>query len=252
MSAAMKPFKTVLGEDVIPTLLLRQRYCSSAAIRAELTRRRVTFAPLTLNRYLVDLRKAGVIHDAGKGWYSSIAQEFVLDTKPLQELIGLLTGKFPLLEFACWSTQQVNPYMHHLLGKFVTFVHAPRDTMQSVYEHLRSLGYTAYLNPTKAEVAKTFTVEDRTVVVRPLLSKTPADAHAVRIEGLLVDLCVELRTLPLMDADEFRGMVTRLLTSQRVAFAEFASYASWRGVSLDQLLDAANQPSPVWAQTGVN
>ncbi|OQA31601.1 MAG: hypothetical protein BWY57_02297 [Betaproteobacteria bacterium ADurb.Bin341] len=126
--------------------------------------------------------------------------------------------------------------MHHMLGKSVTFVLAPPDALASVYDDLRERGYTVYLNPNDKEVAKTFKVDARTVVLRKLNTlHTPVQDHLLSVEAVLVDLSQESERLFLMDKDELRQMAARLVTSGRVDLATLVSYAKLRGVAVTDL-----------------
>ncbi|MFZ4779289.1 MAG: DUF6577 family protein [Terrimicrobiaceae bacterium] len=230
------PLKEVLSTRCLPELKARCVYFDVGTLRAWLKGSRVDFTATTLNRYMTELTDAGFVWSAGRGWYSFVPAAIQLDVEPLAEIKKDLQERFPLLDFACWSTQQVNPFMHHMLGKFVTFVLAPPDALGSVYDHLRESGYAAYLNPNEKEVGKTFKVDAKTIVLRKLNSlHTPVKDHLLSVEALLVDLSLESERLFLMDKSEFRQMAARLVTSARVDFASLASYAKLRGVAVTDL-----------------
>ena len=230
------PLTEVLRTRCIPELKARCAYFDVGSLRAWLKGERITFNCATLNRYMTKLTDAGFLWNAGRGWYSFIPNPAQLDAEPLAGIKKDLQERFPLLDFACWSTQQVNPYMHHMLGKSVTFVLAPPDALGSVYDHLRESGYSVYLNPNEKEVGKTFKVDAKTIVLRKLNTlHTPAKDHLLSAEAVLVDLSQESERLFLMDKAEFRQMAARLVTSARVDFASLASYAKLRGVDVTDL-----------------
>ena len=141
---------------------------------------------------------------------------------------------FPLLDFSVWSTQQVNSYMHHLLGKFVAFVQTDADALESVFEFLRDTGHDTHLNPTGQE-KKRFMVRQKTVVVRRRNSGAHADGHFASIESILVDLYLETNRLGLMDVEEFRSMARRLVSSSRIEMSSLVSYAERREQSLESI-----------------
>lgn len=76
-------------------------------LRAYLDGQRVPWKTATLNRYMMELTAGGFVFDAGRGWYSALAEPFVLDTAPVQELIERLQKRFPLLDYSCWLTRQI-------------------------------------------------------------------------------------------------------------------------------------------------
>ena len=232
--------KVILREQCLPELKARCIYFDLGTMHAWLKAKCITFNRATLNRYMTDLVKDGLVWNAGRGWYSFVPSAIQLDTEPMAGIKKELLERFPLLDFACWSTQQINPYMHHMLGKTVTFVLAPADALASVFDHLRERGYSVYLNPNDKEVAKSFKVDSRTVVLRKLNTRhTPFTDHLLSVEAVLVDLSQESERLFLMDKAEFRQMAARLVTSGRVDLATLASYAKLRGVAPEDLFHDA-------------
>lgn len=218
--------KNLLREEVIPVLTVPWPYFSLAAIRKDVTARRIALADSTLLNYLQESVRHGLIHGAGRGWYSTLAKPLVLAREEVAPVAGLIEKNFPFLSFAVWSTQQINPWMHHLLGKFVTFVHVEGEGVAAVWELLRDSGYDAYRDPGKRE-AKAFAVRDKTVVVRPgSPAQAPVDGHYALPEKLFVDLAWELETLPLMDAAEFNGLFSSATRAGRLDIAVLLRYSS--------------------------
>ena len=237
--SAKAGMKSLLRDFITPKLSALAPYFSIRAVRAELKAARCPLEPATLNSYLHELAEAHFIYDAGRGWYSSLATPFTLNREPVSSLVQKLNQTFPLLEFSCWSTQQISSYGHHLLAKFVTFVHTERDTMLSVVEFLRDAGYDAHLNP-RGVAAAQFAVRDRTVVVRPKVTTQPVEDHFVTIEGLLVELLFEHRSLHLMDTREYFQTFTNLTRQARISMARLLDYARQRELAINGLLESIN------------
>lgn len=231
----IKNAKQCLREEVIPALCERSPYFDVASIKRLLTEKDVHVERETLSRYVYELRSKSQIYNAGRSFYSVIEQKFLLNSDPVAEIISTLEKQFPLLDFSCWSTLQINSFMHHLLAKFVTFIHVDRDLMTSVFDFLRDAGYDAYLNPTRREAQKSFSVGEKTVVVRPNVTKAPVDGHLARIEKILVDLRVELESLLLMDIGEFQEMSQRIVTLQRIDMSSLMSYSKRRKLDWKRL-----------------
>lgn len=232
--------KGFLREVCLPDLKAKYAYFNVETLRAYLDGQKIPWKSATLNRYMAELTEGGFVFDAGRGWYSALANPFVLDTAPVQELIALLEKRFPLLDFSCWSTRQIASYGHHLLAKFVTFVHTERDAMESVHEFLREAGFDSHLNP-RGEAARKFSVRDRTIVVRPKVTTQPVAEHLVPVEGLLVELFVESRNLSLMDASEFFSLFENLSRQARIPMALLLEYAGKRKTAADGLLESINR-----------
>lgn len=242
MKPTRQDAKTLLRQVLEKRLALRP-YVSVVDACRELARAGGKVQPATLNRYLVEFLRAGLLHDAGRGWYSSLATPFTLNREPVSSLVQLLNQTFPLVEFSCWSTEQIKGAMHHLLSRFVTFVNVEADSMESVWEHLRDAGWDAWLNPRGAEAAR-FTVRERTVVVRRESRKSPSKESFAPIEKLLVELCFEARDLQLMALPEFHTMLANLAGTSRIQMGTLLSYAAERKLPLKQLFGDRNQLIP--------
>jgi hypothetical protein len=211
--------KQVLRDEC---LTARAAYFSMADVRDWLRHRNIICPPALLREYLSEFMRKGVIHNAGRGWYSRLAQLCVLDAKPVARLVREVEKAFPLLDFTCWSTEQIRSYGHHLLARFATFVHTERDAMSSV-------SYDVHLNP-RGAAARQFVIRERTVVIRPKPTTQPHEKHLVTMEGVLVELFMESRALGLLDEGEY--------------FRVFANLAGYSRISLAGLLDYAHERRP--------
>jgi len=218
--------KQVLRDECLPTLCKQWKYYSTETVATWLNSLKLRCPPATLNRYLHEFKRAGVIYDAGRGWYSRLAAPFTLNREPVASQVQELNKTFPLVEFSCWSTEQIKGAMHHLLSRFVTFVNVETDAMKNVWEHLRDAGWDAWLNPRGARAARA-------------RQKNPSP-----IEKLLVDLLFEVRDLQLMAMPEFHTLVANLAGMQRIQVATLLKYASERKLSPSLLFGELNQLTP--------
>lgn len=174
----------------------------------------------TLNRYLVDWKREGFLYEAGRGWYSDLPEAFGLNLEPVRKLHDVMAGKFPLIDFACWSTAQIAPYHHHLPGKFITFVYADRPAMKDVATILSNEfpESQVVVNPL-SKAAEEFSKRDTNIIVRPLRSSDLCGSVAgsyFQIENILVNLAVESESLNIMDQEEFRCVAENIVSSGRV------------------------------------
>ena len=170
-----------------------------------------------LREYLSEAMEKKVIHDAGRGWYSSLGKPAVLAPESTGPLRKSLTKRFPFLPHYVWSTQQLNPWMHHLLGKAVHFVHVESVGERDVAAFLRNEGWNVIVNPT-AKTARDFAPGERSAVVRGI-RRAFDPATEPRVETVLVDLMLENSRLHLMDEGERKEMSRKLVTTHRVEMA---------------------------------
>ena len=216
-----------LFNEVLKQLQDAHAYFSFREVSQRVKEFGLKISPGTLRVYLSEATASGLIHDAGRGWYSRLSEPVPLDPKPVAKLIRSVEKAFPLLDFTVWSTAQINPWMHHLLGKSVPFVSTDSDAREAVADYLRSQGYDAHLNP-RGDAASKFTLREKTVVVRKRVLSAPVDGHFARIETLLVDLLLESQRLGLMDSGEFCDMARAVASSGRLAMSSLVAYAADR------------------------
>jgi hypothetical protein len=213
-------------------------YFNYDSIKKLLEEKKIQITNSTLKTYLHSFTKDKVIFDAGKGWYSSLEKEFELNIEPLKELRKILNQKLPLLSFSCWSTEQLNSFTHHIMSKFVTFVYTDSDYIRNVAVELRIAGYNVYENPNKAEIEKQFNLIDKTVIIRPSVSKQPDNNNNISpIEKIIVDFLVENRKLKIMEDSESVNVVKNAVNSGRVNMSSLYSYALRREIVVPEAIN---------------
>jgi len=225
----------MLRDKCLPALARKARYCSIRAVRECLRKHGCSVPPDTLKKYLYDIRKTGILFDAGYGWYSTLPEAFVLNTESVRELALLLERQYPLLEFSVWSTGQIKGFTHDTLTRFVEFVYVERHNISPIAERLIDAGYFVYANP-RGRQRQEFTIRQKTVVIRPRVTTQPREGHFVAIEGLLVDLFVESRGLPIMGLAECRTVLENLARRYRISIAGLASYPQHQKPATDDTL----------------
>lgn len=222
-------FKSILFTRVLPELKAASPYFTVAAIKQRAQQLDPEINLDSLAVYLSEATAAGLIHDAGRGWYSRLSERVPLDAKPVAKLIRAVEKAFPLLDFTVWSTAQINPWMHHLLAQPVAFLHADPDTLESVGDTLRAQGWEVAVNPAPSAGPKAVRPGEKMVVLRPTLTKQPASqGRQDAIEKILVDLMAEAQRLSLMDQSEAEGVVREILSRHLLQMAEMQSYAKFR------------------------
>ncbi|MBU4227170.1 hypothetical protein KJ987_02860 [bacterium] len=193
------------------------------------TEKGTKFRKNSLKQQLYLLKKEEFIYSAGRGWYSNIQKEFELSIEPTEKIIKLLIEKFPLLEFSCWSTEQLKGFFHHLPTQFVTFIYTDEDFLHSVKDFLIENDYNAYLNPYKIEAEKFIELKTKTIILRlSVSSRISKEKNLTKIEKILVDLFVEMKKISLIDKDEYIKIVSNIILNYRINMAEMLDYADRR------------------------
>jgi len=216
------------------------RYFSYPWIRDRLAASGPSFSANTLRDYLSEARERGVIHSSGRGWYSSLPRAATLDASASEPLRKLLRKRFPFLPHYVWSTGQINPWMHHQLGKFVAFVTADTEAVKDVSSFLREEGWLPVVNPGKKS-REDFPVGERVVVVRGA-RRTIATGLEPRTERVLIDLMLENGRLGLMDEADRREASRKFLSENRVDIAFLCKLLSDHKQTLAHLIGRPLEP----------
>lgn len=239
MNNATTNMKASLFSHLEEFAMLRP-YFSFSAVRLALGKSPLAAKPALLREYLSEAMAKEVAHDAGRGWYSSLKTPAALDAEATAPLRVALAKRFPFLPHYVWSTRQVNPWMHHLLGKFVQFVQVESGCEDDVAAFLRNEGWIVIVNPT-AKSAKDFSPGERCVVIRGI--RRPFDpATEPRVETVLVDLMLENSRLRLMDEGERQEMSRKLLTTHRVEIASLLARLGKHRLDLAGLIGTETKP----------
>jgi hypothetical protein len=214
-----------------------------AFINFELLSRNSELKPFRLKRasllkYLNALKKEEKVFSAGRGWYSSLAEPLVLDPTPVKDVIAILKAQFPKLDVICWSTQQLVPYMQHLLAKHLIFVSTDRAGLETVGQALEEAGYTVHVNPGKPD-AKKVVPGEKVVVLRPSVSQEPSAGPIALSEKVMVDLYIEAEKLNIMDGFEVGIILKSMLGSKRAEISKLFAYAKRRELELSRFLAGA-------------
>ena len=224
------PAKKLLKNQILEKLKSQRIYFSLKQI-TEMTGE-LKLSERVLKNYMSEFTKEGVIFDAGRGWYCSLETKLFLSKEPVQELVSFMAQGFPFLEFSCWSTEQLNPFLHHLLSRFSTLLYVDRDAMGSVEAVLQETDWTVYTNPGKQELSRIVASKERMVIIRPAIKKQPMDTSGfAREEKVLVDFIVENGRFKWVESAEAEDAVIKAITSGRIDRGLFEMYRNERQIN---------------------
>ena len=218
--------KTALTSRIIPSLKKQSTYFSLGAVKRALAAVEIELADDTLREYMSEAMASGLVGDAGRGWYSRHDKPLALDPQPVSKLIRSVVKAFPLLDFCCWSTIQLNPFAQHLIAQPTAFLYAEGDTLKSVVDHLRNEGWDAWPNPGKNETEQFVRPGENTVILRPSIARQPTSInHLAPMEKVLVDLKIEAAKLKLMDEAEVQRILDTAFGAGLLQIAVLLGYA---------------------------
>ncbi|MCC5851070.1 MAG: Eco57I restriction-modification methylase domain-containing protein [Verrucomicrobia bacterium] len=226
--------KHILQKKVIPSLIANTAYFSYDSVWKSITRTvGKEPSPSTLRHYLSDCINQGILYDAGKGWYSSLSEPLTFPDAAVEKPLREITKRLPMLSVSAWSTEWINPYMHHLLSKSFQFVSMERDAMNTVAELLLDAGYEVLVHPDRETFHKLTSRMHQPLVLYPSLSRAPTSQDGIAPpEKWLIDLLIENERLALAETEELQQAVNRLLCAGRIQMSELVSYARRRNLAL--------------------
>jgi hypothetical protein len=205
------------------------KYASVQGLRKRLgTKNKIPPASLytTLNRLI----KSKILFDAGRTWYSTIATPFKPHYDPVKAIVRQVEKRFPQLQFSAWSTEQLQPFAHHLMSRFTTFLYTESDAILPVTEFLQEQGHTVYPNPKQTEVEKYVAPSARRIIIRQLVTEEPVDGHFATIEKAIIDLYLEKDRLYLMDTAEFKRIFDNIIFAHRINMGRLLRYTQRRKI----------------------
>ncbi len=144
-----------------------------------------------VKNYLQELKQGGIIFSAGRGVYSSVAEEFRLEEKSrVVEIRQLLKKQYPDLDFLVWNTLYFQPYYHHQQTHNITFVEVEADAIRPVADRVLRDYRFVMVEKSSRVAPKDFDITRDPIVVRLLIKGAPRKEHTPALEKMLVDLFV--------------------------------------------------------------
>lgn len=223
-------------KELVRSYIKKKRYFDLAGVIKE-----TGLNKQVAKNYLYALKSEGVVFSAGRGVYSSVAQEFHPQEKSrVIEIRQLLKKQFPELDFLIWNTLYFQPYYHHQQTHNITFVEVESDAMHPVADSI-SRNYRFVMIEKASRVApKDFDITRDPIVVRLLIKGSPRKGHTPSLEKMLADLFVikdKYSTMPDGDYWELWRSIDdffRVNVSALIAYAKTRRYFQ---AILSQLID---------------
>ncbi|MEA2096153.1 MAG: DUF6577 family protein [Candidatus Cloacimonadota bacterium] len=192
----------------------------------------------TLNSYIKEFKVQKIIFSAGRGWYTTVEKIGSLRTEPVQKVVSLLEKEYPFLEFNCWSTEQIQPYLHHLLGKHLTYIYTSRDAISNITDTLRDNGYSVLENPSKKEFKESISKLNINVIVRASIEREPAnDTHYSPIEKVIIDLIYENNMGEMYSDAEIEEAVMIVSKTLPLDVSQLIEYAYRKDINISEILN---------------
>jgi hypothetical protein len=107
----------------------------------------------TAKNYLSRLTKTNIVKRIGRGLYQlgEGATATVKLTPELSQIAQTIKKRFPMAQFAIWSTNMLADYAHYAIGRDLIVLETDKILSASIRDALRERGYRVVLNPEKRD-----------------------------------------------------------------------------------------------------
>ncbi len=155
------------------------------------------WAENTINMYLSNLKKKGIINTPSRGIYE-LPNKIPFEPKisvDLIEIFKAIKRKFPYITFCIWNNVWLNDFMRHQPFKNYIIIEVEKDACESVFGYLNEIKKNVFLNPNEEIFDRYIQNLDEAIIVKNLVSEAPLiivqKITVPALEKILVDMLIE-------------------------------------------------------------
>jgi hypothetical protein len=186
-----------------------------------------------VKRKVIDQAKLGVYIISEKEVYKPMVSE------KMDRLSKIVAQEFDELDYCLWSTEWLNDFTRHQLGTFFYILEVEKDFVEEVFHAYSDLKqFRIYLDP-KAEIMERYLESEISVIIKPLISRSPKQKVAVKdkskdeiyiptLEKILIDVFSDDVTFYAIQGSEMDALFENALKRYQVNFTKLLSYAKRR------------------------
>ena len=151
----------------------------------------------TLNAYLYNLKKEGVINNLSRGIYTKGKIEtFNPKINPkLKKIAARIHKTYPFINYCVWDSSWLNDLMRHQPFKHFAIVEVEKMAAEQVFNDLNNNFTNVYINPDNTFFDRYISVLDNVVIVKNLNSEAPTlklnELTIPTLEKILVDILID-------------------------------------------------------------
>lgn len=151
----------------------------------------------TLNAYLYNLKKEGVINNFSRGIYTKGKIEtFNPKINPkLKKIAARIHKTYPFINYCVWDSSWLNDLMRHQPFKNFAIVEVEKIAVEQVFNDLNNNFPNVYINPDNTFFDRYISVLDNVVIVKNLNSEAPTlklkELIIPTLEKILVDILID-------------------------------------------------------------
>jgi hypothetical protein len=186
-----------------------------------------------VKRKVIDQVKLGVFTVSNKETYLPVVSD------KLARLSKIVAKEFDEVDYCLWSTEWLNGFTRHQLGKFFYVLEVEKDFVEEVFNaYFESKKYRVYLDP-KEEIMEKYVESEISIVIKPLISRSPKQKIMVKdksrdkifvptLEKILVDVYSDAVTFYSIQGSELDTLFENAIKRYKINFTKLFSYAKRR------------------------
>ena len=191
---------------------------------------------------IYDLKKKGILKQVKRGVYAiSYKPKYTpIITDQLTKLTKIVAKEYDDINYCIWSTEWLNDFTQHQLGKFFTILEVEKYFLESVFENYKELNQLrVYLMPDELAMER-YMDSENTLIIKPLVSRSPClttnpegkskDKFKIpSLEKMLVDVFCDSKTFFAVQGRETDHIYENAISRYNINFTKLFSYAKRRG-----------------------
>jgi hypothetical protein len=151
----------------------------------------------TLNVYLYNMKKEGVINNLSRGIYT-IEKTTTFNpniTPHLKKIAARIQKTYPFINYCVWDSSWLNDLMRHQPFKNFAIVEVEKIAAEQVFNDLNNNFPNVYINPDSTFFDRYISVLDNVIIVKNLNSEAPTlklkELTIPTIEKIVVDILID-------------------------------------------------------------
>lgn len=141
---------------------------------------------------------------------------------------------FPTLKACIWSTKIINEFMLHMPVNYLTILQVEREAMEPVYFFLKEKeGSNIFIQPGEKEIDRYIFENNNSIIIEPLISKSPVqkvdETTTITLEKLIVDLFSDKKLFNAYQGGELSHIINSAYSRYSIDFTKLFYYAKRRG-----------------------
>lgn len=183
-------------------------------------------------------KKKGIIRSIARGKYE-------IKTKPqfepqIDSLIKKLNKTFLSVytefDYCIWSTKYLHNLMLHIPSNSFYIFETEKEICEEVFYMFKDKGINAYYMPDQDQIDKYVLQEEKSVIVKPIISRAPYELinniRLASIEKILVDLFCDTDIYYVYGSSDLHVIIENVFNMYTMNYSKFKNYANRRNRSI--------------------